>query len=291
MSSSPIDKAEESREEILTYEIADGDADASAEVDTQSSYSSYESDHEENTSTTAKRRNKNYILIVPRGDIRRMYPQMFVNVINSHYVPTTYSFFVTYCCPELHVKHDFIHCTDGKLDCISSNPTSKTVYFGPLVMVMFFAILVQFCPDQTLQFKDGVIRTSSAKYTTEIECTMQLDFTLLYENNPISVTDDILRHMAATDPLFCQSMNHEVPSPPPEEKRKKCRKKMSYRSAAVEMTSDFHVPNALEYYQQRMGKVLVPVSPPVSVKLSFRLVFIIDSLRRIKMMDFTEFRQ
>eukprot|EP01033_Poteriospumella_lacustris_P013531 gene13532-9683_t len=66
---------------------------------------------------------------------------------------------------------------------------------------------------------------------------------------------------------------------------------MSHRSAPVEMTNDFHVPNALEYYQQRMGKVLLPVSPPVSVQLSFQLVFVIDSLRRIKMMDFTEFRQ
>lgn len=250
-----------------------------------------------------RRRNQNYVLIVPRSDIRRTYPQMLVNVLNSQSVPLIYSFFVTYSCHNLVGIHQFSSCILQKNIHDSARPTATpdcsptTTLRGPLQMVMYFAILQQIIPDQIVILRSGKIRTSSVRSTTHVECEMQLDFTLLYkEVNPMAIADHVLHFVdqqSGDECIYKASLDFgSLASPPPTFSNatslgaKKCRKKMSIQKTnVIDISDTFHVPNTLKYYSEVMYKCLSLEKSPKKISLSFSLTMIIDSIRRIQQIE------
>lgn len=266
-----------------------------ADIDSQSSDTSSNDSEEEGEHGHKRRKNINYVLIVPRGDIRRMYAQMFVNVINSHSIPTIYSFFITYCSKDFRASHDFSTWNFHEIN----DTSNRVVYNSPLFIIMFFTLLFQFIPDQVIKLKVGIIHTSSTRSTTEISCDMQLDFSLLFEGNPMILSDDIIRfiNVIDTSTKYHSSLNTPLenlrpPTPPPRLKGgKKCRKKMSQRTALAEPPDEFHVPNAIEYYQETMGQPLVLLGSPTEVTITFKTVFLIDPLRKLLSIDLLEPQQ
>lgn len=248
-----------------------------------------------------RRRNRNYVLIVPRSDIRRTYPQMLVNVLNSQSIPLIYSFFVTYSCRNLVGIHQFSSCIlqntihDPATPKANSLPT--TTFHGPLQMVMYFAILQQIIPDQIVILKSGKIRTSSVRSTTHVECEMQLEFTLLYkEVNPMAIADHVLHSIdkqSVDECIYKASLDFgSLDSPPPpfsnatSQGTKKCRKKMSIQKTnVIDISETFHVPNTLKYYSEVLFKGLSFETSPKKISLAFTLTMIIDSIRRIQQIE------
>lgn len=263
--------------------------------------SNFQSD-DSTSSADARRRNINYVLIVPRMDIRRSYPQMFVNIINSQSTSLIHSFFVTYCAREVYGKHTF-----GSLDFNGNHtlpPTGilaqdsnrsiaqTTSFRGALHIVMFFALLLQLVPDQILLLKDGVIRTSSVRTTTEIECNMIFKFSAIYDANPMKVADDIIHHIYESDSIYKHILVTSMPvktfNPTVLDKGKKSRKKMTKKTMVVNDLDAFQYPDIFDYCKTSMNKTLSAYSTPRSFTVTFKFILLIDSARRIFCVEMVE---
>lgn len=278
-------------EEIIDdLQIGPGTEDVDVESQSESSYESSSSEVEEGE--FKRRRNRNYILIVPRADIRRKYPQMLVNILNMQSVPLLYSFFVTYSSHDLVCRHQLgaWKFSDIATANYLTSPLTCTTYRGPLYMIMYFAILLQLIPDEVVRLKSGTIRTSSVRSTTEIECDMQWEFTLLYQVNPMQLSDVILQHIDNQSieencfkAFLATSIQSDSANSPIENRRgKKSRKKMSIqKTTVVSSSNDLLIPNTFEYSTKSMNNSIAVNENPHTLSISFKLKLLIDSLRRI----------
>lgn len=146
------------------------------------------------------RSTKDYLVTIPRTDIRRLYPRMMMNIFNGHDPLLVHSFFMTYSMPNMAATYESF----GAID-LSPSPTrsyvsaTPTYLHGPHRMALFYATMLQLNPDQIMRVHGAKARVDTERRVTEISCLMVHEFTQLYAVNPMQVTDEIVNFIVAEE--------------------------------------------------------------------------------------------
>lgn len=155
------------------------------------------------TSSWPKKRprsTKDYLVTIPRTDIRRLYPLMMMNIFNGHDPLRVHSFFMTYSVPSMAATYESF----GTID-LNPAPTrsyvsaTPTYLHGPHRMALFYATMLQLNPDQILRVHGAKARVDTERRVTEISCIMVHEFTQLYAVNPMQITDEIVNFIVAEE--------------------------------------------------------------------------------------------
>lgn len=147
-----------------------------------------------------RRSTKDYLVTIPRTDIRRLYPRMMMNIFNGHDPLLVHSFFMTYSMPSMAATYESF----GSIN-LSQAPTrtyvsaTPTYLHGPHRMALFYATMLQLNPDQIMRVHSAKARVDTDRRVTKISCIMEHEFTQLYAVNPMQITDEIVNFIVAEE--------------------------------------------------------------------------------------------
>ena len=122
---------------------------------------------------------------IPRSDIRRKYPLMLLNTLNSMDSNLLRKFFFTFAHPQTILRRQVMSPHHPSME------ASSVSFYGQEEIFYFLFMLQLFGPDRVIQLETCSITTRSTTFLTEIQLDCTLHVNALYEWDAVAVQNYI----------------------------------------------------------------------------------------------------